>query len=48
MCPYVKTLYIVHTIVRMADMEIQKKLNNRPRKKLNYSTPKIEFFKHFV
>lgn len=28
-------------------MEIQKKLNNRPRKKLNYSTPKIEFFRHF-
>lgn len=28
-------------------MEIQKKLNNRPRKKLNYSTPKREFFKHF-
>lgn len=28
-------------------MNIQKKLNNRPRKKLNYSTPKSEFFKHF-
>ncbi len=28
-------------------MEIQKKLNKRPRKKLNFSTPKIEFFKHF-
>ena len=28
-------------------MCIQKKLNNRPRKKLNYSTPKSEFFKHF-
>lgn len=28
-------------------MEIQKKLNARPRKKLNYSTPKREFFKHF-
>jgi IS30 family transposase len=28
-------------------MDIQKKLNNRPRKKLGYSTPKIEFFKHF-
>ena len=28
-------------------MEIQKKLNNRPRKKLNFSTPKVEFFKHF-
>jgi IS30 family transposase len=28
-------------------MEIQKKLNNRPRKKLGFSTPKIEFFKHF-
>ena len=28
-------------------MEIQKKLNSRPRKKLNYSTPKNEFFRHF-
>lgn len=28
-------------------MKIQKKLNNRPRKKLGFSTPKIEFFKHF-
>ena len=28
-------------------MVIQKKLNNRPRKKLLYSTPKIEFFRHF-
>ncbi len=29
-------------------IKIQMKLNNRPRKKLNYSTPKIEFFKHFA
>ncbi len=29
-------------------MEIQKKLNSRPRKKLNYSTPKKEFFRHFI
>ena len=28
-------------------MAIQKKLNSRPRKKLNYSTPKREFFRHF-
>lgn len=28
-------------------MTIQKKLNARPRKKLNFSSPKIEFFKHF-
>ena len=28
-------------------MEIQKKINARPRKKLNYSTPKREFFRHF-
>lgn len=28
-------------------MEIQKRLNSRPRKKLNYSTPKREFFSHF-
>jgi len=29
-------------------LEIQKKLNNGPRTKLNLSTPKIEFFKHFA
>ena len=29
-------------------MDIQKKLNSRPRKKLNYSTPKKEFFRHFT
>ena len=29
-------------------MDVQKKLNNRPRKKLNFSSPKIEFFKHFT
>lgn len=28
-------------------MDIQKMLNARPRKKLNFSTPKVEFFKHF-
>ena len=28
-------------------MEIQKKLNRRPRKKLNFDTPKNRFFKHF-
>lgn len=28
--------------------DIQKKLNNRPRKKLNFNTPKNEFFKHFL
>ena len=27
---------------------VQKKLNRRPREKLNFSTPKIEFFKHFA
>ena len=27
-------------------MSIQKKLNERPREKLNFSTPKREFFKH--
>ena len=27
--------------------EIQAKLNRRPREKLNFSTPKTEFFKHF-
>lgn len=28
-------------------MTVQKKLNRRPREKLNFSTPKKEFFKHF-
>ena len=28
-------------------MNIQKKLNRRPREKLNFETPKKEFFKHF-
>lgn len=27
-------------------MSIQKKINLRPREKLNFSTPKVEFFKH--
>ncbi|MEF2644082.1 MAG: IS30 family transposase, partial [Paramuribaculum sp.] len=26
---------------------IQAKLNRRPREKLNFSTPTVEFFKHF-
>ena len=29
-------------------MNVQKKLNLRPREKLNFSTPKQEFFKHFL
>ena len=29
-------------------MTVQKKLNRRPREKLNFSTPKKEFFKHFT
>jgi IS30 family transposase len=29
-------------------MAIQKKLNSRPRKKLHFSTPKREFFRHFA
>lgn len=28
-------------------MKVQKKLNKRPREKLNFSTPAVEFFKHF-
>jgi len=28
-------------------MEVQKKLNQRPREKLNFSTPKTEFFKNY-
>ena len=29
-------------------MSIQKKLNERPREKLNFSTPKCEFFKYVL
>ena len=29
-------------------MSIQKKLNERPREKLNFSTPKCEFFKQVL
>lgn len=33
--------------VEQADLDrIQTKINSRPRKKLNFSTPKIEFFKN--
>lgn len=35
------------TITDKEIMEIQKKLNRRPRKKLGFSTPLKEFFKHF-
>lgn len=28
--------------------QIQYKLNNRPREKLDFSTPKVEFYKHFI
>ena len=27
---------------------IQAKINRRPREKLNFSSPKVEFFKHFL
>lgn len=34
--------------VEQAELDrIQAKINSRPRKKINFSTPKIEFFKHF-
>lgn len=29
-------------------MNVQKKLNRRPREKLNFETPKVCFFKHFI
>ena len=29
-------------------MQIQKKINDRPRKKLNFNTPKWEFYKHYI
>ncbi|MDY3103707.1 MAG: IS30 family transposase, partial [Prevotella sp.] len=28
-------------------MEIQKKINRRPREKLNFDTPKYKFFENF-
>ena len=39
-----KDLFEHYTDKRM--MSIQKKLNERPREELNFSTPKCEFFKH--
>jgi len=29
-------------------MDIQKKINRRPREKLNFNSPKYEFFKHYI
>lgn len=36
-----------NTITDAFIMKVQKKLNRRPREKLNFSTPTTEFFKHF-
>lgn len=36
-----------NTITDAFIMKVQKKLNRRPREKLNFSTPTAEFFKHF-
>ena len=33
---------------QVEEITVQKKLNRRPREKLNFSTPKKEFFKHFI
>lgn len=36
-------------MVQQADLNaIQAKINRRPREKLNFSSPKVEFFKHFL
>ncbi len=36
-------------LVSQADLDaVQAKINRRPREKLNFSSPKIEFFKHFI
>lgn len=35
--------------VEQAELDaVQYKINRRPREKLNFSTPKVEFFKHFL
>ena len=36
-------------MVQQADLNaIQAKINRKPREKLNFSSPKVEFFKHFL
>lgn len=36
-------------LLEQAELDaIQAKINRRPRKKLNFSSPKVEFFKHFL
>lgn len=36
-------------MIQQADLNaIQAKINRRPREKLNFSSPKVEFFKHFL
>ncbi len=36
-------------MVQQADLNaIQAKINRRPREKLNFSSPKVKFFKHFL
>ncbi|MDY5768170.1 MAG: IS30 family transposase, partial [Alloprevotella sp.] len=36
-----------NTITDTLITKIQKKINRRPREKLNFSTPAKEFFKHY-
>ncbi|MCM1452904.1 MAG: IS30 family transposase [Clostridium sp.] len=36
-----------NTVTDAYVMKVQKKLNRRPREKLEFSTPVVEFFKHF-
>lgn len=36
-----------NTVADAYVMKVQKKLNRRPREKLKFSTPAVEFFKHF-
>ena len=36
-------------LIQQADLDmVQAKINRRPREKLNFSCPKVEFFKHFL
>ena len=37
----------INTITDTLITKIQKKINRRPREKLNFSTPAKEFFKHY-
>ena len=45
---FVLILDISIFVVKNGLNAIQAKINRRPREKLNFSSPNVEFFKHFL